>query len=111
MTVKLKKIAPKYKDKFVIEVEFMHGDADADSTETYVCKDEAEFVRIMNAESEGPESPGSGGDEDEYNDFYADLFGEDFVPSDVTCCDYPACVEAFNGFYYDKDGTAYTASL
>lgn len=111
MTVKLKKLKPEYTDKFVIVVEFMHGDADAYTKEEYVCKDEADFIRVMSA-PEGPQDPSSGGDEDVYREFYADLFKDDsFVPGDCTYLDIPACVYGWESYYYDKDGTKYEATL
>jgi hypothetical protein len=85
MKVKLTPITPPYKNKYVIVVNFMHGDADAYSDETYVCKDKADFIRVMSQEHQAPEDPGAGGDEDAYDAWCADLFSEDFVPGDCTC--------------------------
>jgi hypothetical protein len=111
MKIKIKKIAPKHKNKYVIEVDFMHGDADAYTTEEFVCANENEFERIMKQEQLIPQSPGSGGDEDAYRAWCTELFGEDFVPSDCTCDDIQASVESFAGFYYNEAGVKFEASL
>ena len=110
MKIKLKPVKPKFKNKYVIVASFMHGDADAYTDETYVCKNEGDFIRIASA-SEGPQEPGSGGDEDAYNTFYASLFGQDFVPCDCTCQDYPAAFQSMEGFYYDNEGVKFEATL
>lgn len=112
MKVTLKKLEPEYTNKFVIVVNFMHGDGDLYDTEEYVCKDEADFIRVMSA-PEGPEDPGAGGDEDAYREFYNDLFYDGgFVPGDATCdCQVLAAVQEFEGFYYDEAGNKYEATL
>lgn len=111
MKVTLKKVTPDYKNKFVIVVNFMHGDADAYTDETYVCKNEADFIRVMSA-PDGPQDPGAGGDDDEYRAFYKNLFKtDDFIPTDITCDDYPATIQDFEGFYYDEAGNKFEATL
>jgi hypothetical protein len=111
MKINLTPIVPPYKNKYIIAVKFMHGDADAYTTETYVCKDRADFIRVMSS-PDGPQEPASGGDEDAYNEFYADLFrSDDFIPYDCTGYDCKASIRNFTGFFYDEDGSKYTATL
>jgi hypothetical protein len=110
--MKLKPITPKYRNKFVIEVEFMHGDADAYSTEECACKDEAEFTKIMEGLKNVPQDPGSGGDDDEYRDFFSNLIGEDFVPGDSTTDhQFLAAYDGHTGFFYDQNGNKFEAEI
>lgn len=111
MKIKIKKIAPEFKNKYIIEVRCMHGDADAYTTEEFVCANENEFERIMKQEQLMPQDPGSGGDDDAYRAWCTELFGEAFVPSDCTYQDCPASVQSFAGFYYDEAGVKFEASL
>ena len=107
MKVKLTPVKSKYKNKYVIEVEFMHGDADAYTTESFVCKNEADFIRIISNDV----SSLNRHKEDEYDEQMTKLFGEDFCPCDCTCEDYRASIQEMNGFYYDVAGTKFNATL
>ena len=108
MKIKLTQIKPKFTNKFVIIVSCMHGDADAYTDEEYVCKDEADFIRIMSA----PECEhDSCSNEDVYRSFCTDLFGDDFIPFDVVYQDSHASIESVEGFYYDVDGVKSEATL
>ena len=111
MKVKLTPIAHPYKNKYVIVVKFMHGDADAYTNETYVCEDKADFIRVMSS-PDGPQEPASGGDDDAYAEFYSDLFGcDDFIPYDCTGYDCKASIRDFSGFFYDENGNKFQATL
>jgi hypothetical protein len=110
--MKLKPVVSKYKNKFVIEVEFMHGDADAYSTEECPCEDEVEFTKIMKGLENVPQDPGSGGDDGEYADFFTNLIGEDFVPGDSTTDhQYDAAYDGHKGFFYDQAGNKFEAEI
>jgi len=112
MKVKLRPVPPKYKIKYVITVKFMHGDADAYTSEDYECANEADFIRVMSAEGECPEDPGAGGDEDAFDEWCTSMFGEDFVPGDCTCdCQVKAAIRGYEGFYYDITGKQYYATI
>lgn len=112
MKVKHTPIQPKYRNKYVIRVEFMHGDADATTYEDYVCKHQDDFIRVMSAFDDSPQDPGSGGDEDEYDSWCAEMFGEDFVPGDCTC-DFQvrAALRGCEGFFYDEEGNDFITTL
>ena len=105
--MKLTKVEPKYKSKYVIEVEFMHGDGDAYTTEDYICDDEVDCQSVMEAlGGDVPTDPSAGGDEDIYNDWCLKVFkSDDFVPYDTTCdCQFRACYSSSEPFYYDENG-------
>lgn len=107
--MKLKKVEPKYKDKFVIEVKFMHGDADAYTTEDFVCDDEQAFKNIVSKLNEDrPTPPAEGGDEDTYNAWGLDVFGyDDFLPWDTTGYDCYATYKSYKAFFYDNEGVKF----
>jgi hypothetical protein len=110
-TMKLKPIEPRYRNKFVIEIVFMHGDGDSYSTEECPCDDGAEFTKIMKGLENVPQDPGSGGD-DAYKDFFTDLIGEDFVPGDVTRDhQFLAAYDGHSGFFYDQAGNKFEAEI
>jgi hypothetical protein len=112
MKVKLTPIQPKYRNKYVIRVEFMHGDADAETYEDYVCRDRDDFIRVLSAFDDCPQDPGSGGDEDAYDAWCEEMFGEGFVPGDCTC-DFQvrAAIRGCECFFFDEDGNEFTAEL
>ena len=107
--MKYKEIEPKYKNKYVIEVKFMHGDADEYTTEEFICKNEAECTEVMKALSEDtPQDPASGGSEEEYAAWELKVFkSEDFIPYDCTGYDCPASYQNAKAFYYNQDGTKF----
>lgn len=113
MKVKLTPIVNVIKDKYTVEVEFMHGDADAYTSETYECKDEADFIRVMTRLEDVPEDPGAGGDEDVHYSWCEETFGGDsgFVPRDCTCDDYQAAIRNYEGYYYNAAGDKFEATL
>jgi hypothetical protein len=96
-------LPPKYVDKFIAEVEFMSGDADAYSTEHWPLTNEevlpfANFVKACEGvESEGSGGPGYGGVPG------YDRWGVDF-PTDVFCDSVYASLESWSIFYYDDTG-------
>lgn len=104
--MKLTKVKPKYKNKFVIEVEFMHGDADAYTTEDFICDDEAECKSVMESlKGDIPMNPAEGGDENLYREWELKVFkSEDFIPYDTTGYDCPASYEGASAFFYDQNG-------
>ena len=92
--------------KFVIEVEFMHGDADAYTKENYVGDDEEDCLRVLAACGDSPQSPGSGGDDDDAYDAWCfkTFKSEDFNPYDVTYNDIRAAYDSYEVFFYDHSG-------
>jgi hypothetical protein len=110
--MKLTPVVSKYRNKFVIEVKFMHGDADAYSTEECPCENEAEFTKIMEGLNDVPESPGFGGDDDVYYKFFTELISVDFVPGDSTCdFQFLAAYDGHKGFFYDQAGNKFEATF
>jgi uncharacterized protein YeaO (DUF488 family) len=112
MKIKLTPVKPKYRNKYIINVKFMHGDADAYSTETYVCKHQDDFIRVMSLDRQWPDGCRN---EATYDEWCDNLFGEYddcFVPGDCTC-DHQvrAQIESFTGFFYDEDGNEFKAEL
>lgn len=111
--MKLKKVESKYKNKYVIEVEFMHGDADLYTTEDCVCEDELECKTIMEKlNGEIPTSPASGGDDDEYDTWSLDVFGSyDFIPYDKSGYDCRASYEDASAYFYNQDGVKFEVTF
>lgn len=112
--MKLKKVVSKYRDKYVIEARFMHGDADAYSTEECVCENEQQFKDIaakLEADTE-PLSPASGGNDKEYRAWGLEVFGsEDFLPWDTTGYDCYASFQDYKLYYYDENGNKFEVEL
>jgi hypothetical protein len=104
MSIKLTPITNP-KDQYQVCVQFMHGDADGFSSETYVAKNEEDFVRMMKATKTMPDR-----DDEEYYDWFESLF-RDSPPRDSTCDDYCASIEYVKGFYYDANGVKFEASV
>lgn len=113
MTIKLTPIGlpQKPKNKYNITVKCMHGDADAFTDEEYDCVDEADFIATMSAFNNMPQPTAEGGNEDAYDTWCADTFGEDCIPWDVTGYDCRSTVRKLSGFYYDENGTKFGAEL
>lgn len=116
MNIKLTPIPQKKKpkNKYLINVEFMSGDADHFETVKYWCKDEEDFKNTIGKIEEGIEKYrySRHANEDEYDAYWYEVFGEDFVPYDVTSqCDYKAATDRYEGFYFDEHGVKFKAEL
>jgi hypothetical protein len=111
--MKLTKVKSKYNDKFVIEVKFMHGDADAYTTENHVCKDEQAFKdTVSKLDKDRPTPPAEGGDDDAYSAWGLDVFGyDDFLPWDTTGYDCYATYRSYKPFYYDENGEKFEVKV
>lgn len=111
--MKLKEVKSKYYDKYVIEVRFMHGDADSYTTEDCVCDDEDDFKFIVMELTNGrvPTPPAEGGNANTYRDWAFNTFGsEDFLPRDVVYDCY-ATYRSFKPFLYDGNGKKWEIEL
>lgn len=98
--------------QYVLEVKFMHGDADLYTDETYVCEDENDFKRIVSKLNCCPPSPACGGETKNYKAWEIEAFlSEDFIPWDKTGYDCPASYDGFKGFYYDENGVKFKAEI
>jgi hypothetical protein len=111
--IKLTPVEVEYspKDKFIVVVTFMHGDADKYDYEEYECKDEADFRRIVDKLNDAPQNPSEGGDDDAYDEWALETFTyEDFIPYDVV---YPGkcSYDGFEAFYYDSNGVKFKAEI
>ncbi len=99
------------KDKYCIELNLMHGDADKYENVVVKCKDEAQFEKRMEALKHIPLPTGAGGEA--YEQWCEDNFG-DYIPSD---CIYgqnrrcSAAIEGFTGFYWNPDGIKHYADV
>ena len=114
MKIKLTPIPLKkqLKNKYIVEVEFMHGDADHKTFEKVVCKKESDFIHLMSKIDEGIKKfQYSGVWNSEYIPWWEELFGEDFIPYDITCEGQKTQVRGAEGFYYDENGTKFSAAL
>jgi len=95
------------KDKYVIIVSIMFGDADRYEDHKYSCKNEKDFIRVIKQLEDSPMSPGEGGDRKTYEKWELETFGsEDFIPYDDQC---KAAYDTFEAFYYDSNGNKFKA--
>ena len=94
------------KNKYIIDVWFMHGDADAYTSEIYACKNESAFLRVMESFKNKPDCRTC----NQY-DWCTTTFGEGFTPYDITCDSYLADVSTLTGYYYDENGIKFEAEL
>jgi len=95
--------------KYVLEVKYMHGDADATTVEEMVVE-EADLLTVANfyAACEKVDSEGSGGPG------YSKIPGFDEwggFPCDATCEDIQAALEGWAVFYYDYSGVKFPVSF
>lgn len=114
--MKALKLTPSKKEfitnKFIVKVTFMHGDADAYTSETYTCKDEDDFRRVVDKLNDAPQNPAEGGDECKYKEWELDTFGfEDFIPWDITGYDCPASFDDYECFFYDENGVEFMVEI
>lgn len=106
------KIKKSPKDKYIIVVEFMHGDGDHYDTDEYKCKDDADFRRVIELLGDIPSSPGEGGDSDKYDEWELETFKSDnFIPHDITYNDIKTHISSFEAFYYDSNGNKFQAEI
>jgi hypothetical protein len=98
-------------DAFTISVAFVHSDSDTYDYESYKCKDEADFRRVVSSLNNAPLSPHQGGDIEEYDKWELETFGrEGFIPLDIVFeskCTY----DGFEAFYYNEDGIMFKAEI
>jgi len=99
------------RNKYEIELSLMHGDADKYEKAVIPCKNEAEFLRRMEALKNMPLSTAAGGNK--YEKWCEDTFS-DYIPRDCIygqCRDCSATIDMFEGFYWDEHGTKYHAGV
>lgn len=106
--MRLKKIEPKYKNKFVVEISVDHGDADKNELIPVDFDSSEEIINIRNVLNNRPLPPSEGGDEKEYDSWCDDNFGEMTIPHDMV---YPGratvCSWGHKYFYYDSQGNKF----
>lgn len=85
---------------------FMFGDADGYESVELKYKTQEEFIQHYNVLDSCPDSPGSGGDQAVYRDWWTENFGCDIVPYDPTC-DIQSAYDGRKGIYYDENGDAF----
>jgi len=100
------------KNKYIILVKFMHGDADGYTEQEYECDDENDLRRIVDKLDNIPQVPAEGGDEDVYDAWELDTFNsDDFIPYDQTGYDCKASYDRYEAFYHDENGVEFRVEL
>jgi hypothetical protein len=111
MNIKLTPIPVKNKkEKYEVVLRVMHGDANKYEDIKIPCKNQEEFIKMMNAPKSQPLDGSAGGDESEYSQWCEDNFS-DYVPFDCIFIDNRAKVDLVEGFYYDKKGVKFKAEV
>jgi len=115
MLVKLTPIPTKNnpKNKYIVVLNVMHGDADKYEDIEITCKNSADFEKKMLAVTNQPLEGSAGGDEAEYKKWCEDNFGEGYIPHDCIyrCTGNLVKVKSIEGFYYNEYGIKFHAEL
>lgn len=99
------------KDKYEIELNLMHGDADKNENVVVKCRDETAFMRMMEALKNIPLPTGAGGKS--YEQWCENVF-QGWIPSDCIFGQHQRCsaaIEGFTGFYWNPNGIKHYAEV
>lgn len=101
------------KDVFVLEVQYMHGDADHYTNDEYhyidhtLLLEHANFLEVCKKKF----SHGMGGNDGYWDVPGYELYGEDYIPRDNECCNGHASVESFKAYWIDSKGNKYVVNF
>ena len=115
------------RNEYVLSVDYMHGDADGDTVETYTYSDDPDSVlelkqdllglmAFINSDAEFEDAVSeiapifeAQGIEDAYA--VAEEWVDKFHEHDITCEDRGAAISGFTLIYYDSNGDRFIAEL
>jgi hypothetical protein len=107
--IKLKKIEPEYKNKFVVEISVDHGDSDHNELIPIDVDTEQEIINIREVLKNRPTPSSEGGNKKEYESWCDDNFGEMTIPDDLvySSCRATVCSWGHKYYYYDGEGNKF----